>query len=345
MESEYLSWLSINAFQTALKDKSGRVLSDYQYLLTDPKENIASSLTNLRKAVGADGNALYPELKGNPLLRALSIVKPGKGNSFYGLTFNSRNKADATFTEKQTDAFVELLSSEHPEVAAFANKLVLYLAVKDNFKFKNASFIKVMPAIKLTLPSEQLKKVAAAIRGGNQEEVKSLTGYSVEDGFQQFLSHYFSGPMRDYLKPRPYTAKGEEPVFPMYYLQQPNKEDIEGKAEVKQLAANGQYITLPQNFTFEKQSPYHLPIGNGTVAATKVAEQQPAEWEDEVITGDGEVPALQIAMTGGTTEEEKRLLDSWEADTKPEMHSVSLSDKLFFIRQKLAGKIIENCYL
>jgi hypothetical protein len=348
LEGEYLTWLNINAFQTELATRNGgKRLADFQYLLTDKDRNITALLTSLRAAVQEDGTTLkYPELRTNPLLRALSVQRPGKGNKFYGLTFNSRNKADATFTEKQTDAFVELLSSEHKEVADLANKLVLFLALKHNFQFRNASFIKVLPALKMTLPSEQLKKVAAAVRSGDDNAVKALTGYGLRAGFRQFLGHYFSNPdNRPFLKDK---AKGELPAF---YQGRVDMVSPDGVAPVFELLADDRYRVLPVNYNAKQQTPYHLDyreaVGGPAPAKAVVAQVAAAEATAPASTTAAPTSAVQAALAG---EEEMTpfvadLLNNWEDRMQPALHGLATADRLALAKDIENGTATTTCLL
>jgi hypothetical protein len=147
-------YTDLTAFLGMQKLDQKKPIKDYQYLIQGKDDNIV----NQRDKVLKD----HPELKDNLFLRQLVSRQPDTNqdkNQFYRLEFNGRMKTDPRFIEKLCDSYRELTVHPDEKVREFSKELVRYLLVKDNLKFVNNSFIRLLGPNTLKSYSDTLKEI------------------------------------------------------------------------------------------------------------------------------------------------------------------------------------------
>lgn len=180
---------------------TGKSLSDYGYLLSDPKRNITTVLSFLTS---------QPSLKGNLFLDQLVPKAPdekGKGdNPFYRLEYNTRAKNEASFVDQLSEEWLDLYLNSDPAVVEAARELRAYLAIKDSFQFKNSSFIGLAkPQLFSRLSNGVseggksavgLKEVSELVKAGRMDLVEKVLGYPQTDFYDNpDFSQEAAGPL------------------------------------------------------------------------------------------------------------------------------------------------------
>lgn len=199
LEDGILTFVAINAYQKMMGPltKSSFRLADYHYLFEDSEKNLGTQLNELQTRI--------PQLTKNPYLRGLMRRNPNDSTNLYGVTFNTRQKTSAEMAARYDTGAKELLAGS-PLSRTFMGMSMRYLAAKDNFQFKNGTFVKLLPELQFRLLSKQLQAVkeamdayataqadkdAPAMAAANTD-LLNLVGYNVVGIKRQFMTLWFA---------------------------------------------------------------------------------------------------------------------------------------------------------
>lgn len=173
-QNALLGFFAVNGYQ----DKKGLRLKDYQYLLTDPKENIAAQWDRTL--------AKYPDLDQNPFVyntrSRLAEKKGEEKHPYFRRTFNTHAKLSNAVMESITDGAMALFRDNREEVRELMRLTYLYEGVKNNFQYKTESLVKLFPAAIHAQEAEAMRETLAA--------VKADKGF--EEEFYRFGKHWYS---------------------------------------------------------------------------------------------------------------------------------------------------------
>jgi len=156
MKTDFLSYLTLNAYLTHLDKTFGEGSRDIaaNNELINPKEG-DNTIVAQRKTLLEN----HPDLITN---RFINYTIPGINgrNGLHTLESASRIKSTSPFIDTLIDSFTELLSSPHSDVRDYAINTFRYLLVKDNFQYKDKTFIKYMWP-------EMFKRISTSLNGLN----------------------------------------------------------------------------------------------------------------------------------------------------------------------------------
>lgn len=212
--TDFVTFLGMQNLNKVLKAKFGKDVGEHQYLL-EGDNNIVVQYTEIL--------AKNPELEKNLLMKQLIPRNPDTNkdkNQFYRLEFNGRSNTDPKFIEKLADSYKELTKHASPEVRKFSGEMMKYLIVKDNLKFMNNSFIRLIDPQFLDTYSQTLKAVKSIFTKEGKEfrvAFKDFYGKSVSEMNTLFQEEYFSniehaGELKQFLKkisPKDYSFTKE----------------------------------------------------------------------------------------------------------------------------------------
>jgi hypothetical protein len=185
-KNDLFNYLAFKAYSKA----SGKNFSEFNNLLYPGLESGSKTLLNQFSDLLSE-----KEFKDNPLVKFLSTKRASdvKNKSNLDLIIaNSNIKLGERTKEKFTDGFTALRISQNPKIRAFADNMINYLIVKDNFVLRNDSFIRFIAPYEFQQLANSLKELnkLLAISNPSDSELERVTGLNNQDLQNEFINNY-----------------------------------------------------------------------------------------------------------------------------------------------------------
>ena len=173
----FLKMITSQDVNNPLKDYTS--IERFKKLYTNPNDNIATRLYNLRKSGKVQNNIFFDLLQSSTTNNTQNIV--------FTIDLNTTYNLNATEKNALTDAFKEMLTSQDAEVKEFAQDLVANQLMTSGFHPRRGSYMDIIPPEAFT--TNML----------NEEQQSPVQFFSsIED--QSYNNEYFDDFIHDFIR-------------------------------------------------------------------------------------------------------------------------------------------------
>ncbi len=222
----FLTHLTMLVENQQVLNLTGKSLSEYQYLLTDPNRNITKTLAFLMSQEELQGNLFLGQLipkDPDPLVDGKQ-----KGNPLYRLEYNTRAKNEADFVDQLSEEWLDLYLHPNPKVKEAAYELRVYLSLKDSLQFKNNSFVSLAKPQLFTRLSNGIEEDGKKVVG--LKEVSDLIKEADPEKGLRVVEQFLGFPDTDFYENPQTTEPAGRLVldfFRKWYSQPDNQKGLE----------------------------------------------------------------------------------------------------------------------
>ena len=185
-KNDLFTYLAFKAYSKA----SGKTFNKFNSLLYPGLESGSKTLLNQFSDLLDE-----KEFKTNPLIKFLTTKKasdPTNKSKLDLILANSNIKLGEKTKERFTDGFTALRTSENPKIREFADNMLNYLIVKDNFTLRNDSFIRFIAPYEFQQLANSLKDLNKVLANAitDENELQRITGSTSKELQKGFIDNY-----------------------------------------------------------------------------------------------------------------------------------------------------------